>query len=112
MPIVDSRPSRESIELLSERAASGPLAGDLIEVALVVGGCIVFCIVVVGADDVSWWVAKLGMDKCGSKQTIGALYVDTYLVMMCDWLTGVLLGIDLDEVTYEMAADAGVQVDE
>ena len=68
-------------------AASGPLAGDLIEVlALVVGGCIVFCIVVVGADDVSRWVAKLGMDKCGSKQTIGALYVDTYLVMV-DWCT-------------------------
>ena len=43
-------------------AAYGPLAGDLIEVpALVVGGCIVFCIVVVGADDVSLWVAKLGM---------------------------------------------------
>ena len=45
-----------------------------------------FCIVAVGTDDVSRWVAKLGMDKCGSKQTIGALYVDTYLVMV-DWCT-------------------------
>ena len=74
--IVDSRdtsPSRErylamnSYRSVCSTAASGPLAGDLIEVlALVVGGCIVFCIVVVGADDVNRWVAKLGMDKCGS----------------------------------------------
>ena len=34
--------------------------------------------------------------------------------MMCDWLTDVQLGIDLVvlEVTYEMAVDAGLQVDE
>ena len=33
---------------------------------------------------------------------------------MCDWLTDVQLGIDLVvlEVTYEMAVDAGLQVDE
>ena len=62
--IVDSRdtsPSRErnlalnSVLSVCSAAVSGPFAGDLIGVALVVGGCI-GCIVVVGADDTGRWV--------------------------------------------------------
>ena len=60
LTIADSRdtsPSRKrnlvlnSVLSVCSAAVSGPLAGDLIGVALVVGGCI-GCIMVVGADDV------------------------------------------------------------
>ena len=39
------------------------------------------------------------------------MYVDTNLVVLRDWLAGVLFSIVL-EVRHVMASDAGVQVDE